>query len=150
MARYACNKTTGRCDLDPQGKYSDWNLCGANCNPGERALTSVSDSATISITIKHDSSGLFGGAPVTCTLVRIDESHSNPKAKWKEMGSPKYMNDVEIESLRNASALSEEEPVQVQRLDPESSVVSFDMPAISAVRVLLSSRKPLQGKDQFV
>lgn len=148
MARYACNHTTGKCDLNQDGQYSDWNLCGANCNKGRRLETTpVSDIVSVKITIKHDSSGLFGGAPLSSSLVRIDETHANPKARWQAMGSPKYMTESQIEDLRNASQLSPEEVISVRKLAADTSEVSFDLPSFSVVRVLLSAK---QSTHEFV
>merc|ERR1712087_778363 len=104
--------------------------------------TPGSENTTVKITIKHGYPGLFGGAALNSSLVRVDESHSNPKARWKAMGSPKYMSESQIKDLRSASELSPEETVSVRWLNTETSEVSFDLPAFSVVRVLISAKQP--------
>jgi xylan 1,4-beta-xylosidase len=141
MAKYACNNRTGRCDLNPSGAYSDWNLCGANCHKDDSTLVQGSAQiGNVSITLKHGTQGLFGGAPVEASLVRIDEKHANPKALWKARGSKQYMTEKEIEDLKVASQFSKEEPLTIQHQSQGTSLLTFDLPAFSVVRILITRK----------
>ena len=43
------------------------------------------------------------------TVRRVDETHGNPLAVWQEMGAPLSLNRAEIEAIRAASAVGEED-----------------------------------------
>ena len=47
-------------------------------------------------------------APVESTLQRIDADHANAKARWQEMGEPKYPNAAVLNELREVSRLNYE------------------------------------------
>ena len=47
-------------------------------------------------------------APVESTLQRIDADHANAKARWQEMGEPKYPNAAALDELHDASSLRDE------------------------------------------
>ena len=49
-------------------------------------------------------------APGRCRayVERIDESHANPRAMWREMGEPDYPSAPEVECLREASLMRKE------------------------------------------
>lgn len=44
----------------------------------------------------------------SASLLRIDETHANPKRAWVEMGSPTYLNREQIEALKKASEMVSE------------------------------------------
>ena len=46
--------------------------------------------------------------PRTAYIERIDETHANPRALWREMGEPTYLSHVEVEQLQTASSLIKE------------------------------------------
>ncbi len=45
-----------------------------------------------------------GGA----AIIRFDDSHSNPIKKWEAMGSPEYLDDNQIKSLKEAAEVNSE------------------------------------------
>jgi xylan 1,4-beta-xylosidase len=47
--------------------------------------------------------------PLSVSLKRIDEVHCNPLQVWKDMGSPMDLTPVEVESIKDKSALTVEE-----------------------------------------
>jgi xylan 1,4-beta-xylosidase len=65
------------------------------------------------------------------SLQRIDETHSNPKRAWVEMGSPTYLDNEQIQALIDAAELKnetvdwsvEEEGVKMElTIQPHSAV----------------------------
>lgn len=70
---------------------------------------------------------LKGFAPVTkLSLAKIDQDHCNPKKAWEAMGCPEYLNDGQIQSLRQASQLSWEEGTLSFTVEPHG-VVAVDV-----------------------
>ncbi|HPU17572.1 MAG TPA: beta-xylosidase [Bacillota bacterium] len=61
------------------------------------------DAADISFTLK----GI--NKISSASLLRIDETHANPKRAWVEMGSPNYLNREQIEALKKASEMVPEQ-----------------------------------------
>ena len=47
-------------------------------------------------------------APVKATLQRIDADHANAKARWQEMGEPKYPNAAALNEMHEVSRLRDE------------------------------------------
>merc|ERR1712232_561490 len=90
-------------------------------------------SNSVTITVKHGSKGLFAGA-VSATVARIDDTHANAKAKWESMGRPAYLKQPQVAELVAASQLVEE-PIEVKRVDAQTSHVTFELPPWSVVRV---------------
>ena len=60
----------------------------------------VSEPVKLSILSAH--------APITSTIQRIDADHANAKARWQEMGEPKYPNAAVLGELHEVSRLREE------------------------------------------
>mmetsp|Transcript_172967 Transcript_172967/g.420741 ORF Transcript_172967/g.420741 Transcript_172967/m.420741 type:complete len:557 (-) Transcript_172967:11-1681(-) len=132
--RYSCDASSGTCKKDVMGSYTDQALCDAQCGSG---LGGASN--TVKITLKHHGKGLLNGGDVTATLARIDTTHGYAKARWQSMGSPGYLNKAQIDELMRASQLTEE-ATAVERVDEQTSMVSFELPPWSAVRVRVSTK----------
>jgi len=130
--RYSCG-ASGICVEDDMGAYTDEALCNAQCS-SKRSLGDGSN--TVSITIKHSSTGLLGGGDVTVSLSRIDNEHANAKVAWEAMGRPGYLNKSQISELTAASQLTEE-ALELQRVDAETSRVAIALAPWSAMRILL-------------
>jgi len=47
-------------------------------------------------------------APLAAYLGRIDEDHSNPRGRWREMVEPEYPSRSQVEQLEAASGLVKE------------------------------------------
>jgi beta-xylosidase len=41
--------------------------------------------------------------------MKIDDDHCNPQAEWKKLGSPRYLSKEQIETIKQNSALREED-----------------------------------------
>lgn len=50
----------------------------------------------------------LASAPKSVTVKRIDEEHGNPLKLWEEMGAPEYLNNGEVDLLRQRSAVNAE------------------------------------------
>ena len=48
-------------------------------------------------------------APSRVYLQRIDETHCNPRKVWEDMGSPNDLNREEVEYIKKASEMVDEE-----------------------------------------
>ena len=48
-------------------------------------------------------SGVAGSALEHATLARIDDTHTNPKAKWQALGEPEYPSAADLAELETAS-----------------------------------------------
>ncbi|MCT6854648.1 MAG: hypothetical protein M3Z94_08170, partial [Lactobacillus panisapium] len=45
----------------------------------------------------------------TCLVQRIDDDHANPIKEWVKMGSPEYLKQDEVEQLKQAALLQNEQ-----------------------------------------
>lgn len=134
--RFSCDGTSGACKEDAKGSYTDHALCEAQCSSGmSDQLIPEGASNSVTITIKHGDSGIFAGS-VSATMARIDDTHANAKAQWESMGRPAYLKKPQIDELVAASQLVEE-PVEVKRVDAQTSQVTFELPPWSTVRVAI-------------
>lgn len=52
--------------------------------------------------------GVSHQAPVTAYIRRIDMTHANPRARWNEMGEPKYLSALQVDQLQASSRLVKE------------------------------------------
>jgi len=129
--RYSCVAEAGECKEDPQGSYTDQALCSAQCSKQVAGALLVDNSLTV--TMKHHE-GMLGS--VKAVLSRIDNRHANAKAKWELMGKPEYLNKTQVAELVAASQLSEE-TINVERVDAETSSVTFNLPPWSAVCIAI-------------
>lgn len=84
--------------------------------------------ATEKVRLRLVNAGTARGAVMSC----IDAAHANPYAVWKELGSPEYLSDRQVDTLHAASMLAET-PYAIQGCDgaiefevtlPPQSVVS--------------------------
>jgi len=46
--------------------------------------------------------------PRAAFVERIDETHANPRAQWREMGAPDYLSALQVEQLQTASRVARE------------------------------------------
>lgn len=46
--------------------------------------------------------------PRAAFVERIDETHANPLAQWREMGAPDYLSALQVEQLQTASRVARE------------------------------------------
>ena len=58
----------------------------------------------------------------SASILRVDDTHANPRQKWLELGSPEYPTSAELELIREAST------VMPEPLNFESGKVSFSLP----------------------
>jgi beta-xylosidase len=49
------------------------------------------------------------GKPSRVTVMKIDDNHCNPQGEWKKLGSPQYLSKEQIETIKQKSALREED-----------------------------------------
>ena len=47
--------------------------------------------------------------PDRVTIMKIDDDHCNPQGEWKKLGSPRYLSKEQIETIKQNSALREED-----------------------------------------
>lgn len=88
--------------------------------------------------------GVSSTALANAALARIDETHTNPKAKFKELGEPQYPTSTEIDALEKASEviwgkLSDEQ------LDTTSSTGALENHPRSMAGTQFSLRVPANG-----
>ena len=58
---------------------------------------------------------MLTGEPATAraTVRRVDAEHGDTLDAWKQMGSPQYPTQAQIEQLKKVGALGEPEPVAI-------------------------------------
>lgn len=83
------------------------------------------------------------GPPISAYVERIDENHANPKALWREMGEPKYLNDLQVKQLKAASCLIKE-PVALQSTD-RKIYIDVDLPPHTVAALNLEFGKGEEG-----
>lgn len=145
--RYSCSPAKGQCVHDPQGSYTDFALCNAQCRSLPMAmLVSGNQSAAppgrqVNITIKHNGLGPLGApaAEVHATMARIDDTHANAKAEWVRMGRPPYLKRDGIAQLEGASQLVEEAVAVHRSPDGLTSTVIVTLAPYSAARLKITA-----------
>lgn len=106
--------------------------------------TTGSDSVTLSVTNLP-----FAGQPVFVTKFGIDEDHSSPYGVWQSQGSPNNPSEAEWQAMREAQHLALLEPVS--SITAESSYsASLELPRQGAAMIILSTQRPVTGRDAFV
>jgi len=73
------------------------------------------------------------------TLERIDDTHSNPAATWRQMNSPTYINLQQVNELMKASMLVQEN-IQVTPTGGNTYVFQLDVPPQGVAVVTLSNQ----------
>ena len=58
---------------------------------------------------------------------RIDKENCNPKKSWKDMGSPKYLKEDQVNQLHKASQLRREELKSMEILVPAQGICAIDL-----------------------
>lgn len=74
-------------------------------------------------------------APVTAYLQRIDGTHANPRARWSEMGEPKYLSALQVEQLQASSRLVKE-PL-VLKFEDRTIHLDIDLPPHSVAAITM-------------
>jgi len=134
--RFSCRASAGKCEVDPQGSYTDIALCSAQCGGGQ---FTAQPSNKVQITIQHGGKGIFSAASkLHATIVRLDDNHANAKAAWIKMGRPSYLKSGQIALLKQAS-LMQEEQFEVQQTSSTTALVTIDLPPFSAARVSITA-----------
>ncbi len=77
--------------------------------------------------------------PLAGTIERVDQDHANPRAAWKQMGSPQYPTADQIGQLRREAA-TQAEDLPVRDSDGEQ-VMRFSLPPWGSARITLSPRR---------
>jgi xylan 1,4-beta-xylosidase len=62
----------------------------------------------ISLSALGGDSEVRGEGKLPLEIYRVDEDHANALAKWRDLGSPEYVHEGELDALRGASALIRE------------------------------------------
>jgi xylan 1,4-beta-xylosidase len=73
-------------------------------------------------------------------IERIDEEHANPRRTWRQMGSPEYLNTLDVEQLLADSELVKE-PQSWSWSDGDVSL-HFDLPQHSVAAITLDFEPP--------
>ena len=139
VQRYSCDRTKGRCALDPAGLFTDQALCDASCTTqvaalgaAAKPLASRSRGVEVTLTVKHDAPS----APTHATVFRIDSAHANPLALWESWGSPQYISKVQ-ETLLHKASETVAELVPVVASGAQECSITVLVPELSAIHVVL-------------
>ncbi|MFY9608833.1 MAG: beta-xylosidase [Blastocatellia bacterium] len=73
--------------------------------------------------------------PRTAHIERVDEDHSNPRARWQEMGEPDYLAPLQVEQLEAASRLVKE-PLG-WKYENRTVQLDIDLPAHAVAAITL-------------
>ena len=76
------------------------------------------------------------GRKVEFTHFRVDENHSNSYEKWKEMGSPQEVNDMQYAELEKAGQLEMAENAKTVKVKKGTYSGTIDLPG-QAVSLLI-------------
>ena len=86
---------------------------------------------SISLTLQTGNATLMEKAD----LHRVDETHANALAAWLEMGSPTYLSEAQLASLRAASCLTREQLLLT--LEGGSAALTLTLPPQGTALIIL-------------
>lgn len=75
------------------------------------------------------------GKPGRVTVIKIDDDHCNPQSEWKKLGSPCSLSQSQIETIKQKSALREEDLPFTYKNDVLTLSVDLDVNDIQLITV---------------